>query len=175
MPRAIAASLVVLALSAGVSFGFVIQRGGIDLPPSAHPSAAAAVASPSAAPHATAAPATAAPVATGKATPTPEVTVPPSEPPTVAPASDQPSAKPPPTAAPTPSASGGPSASRLAVLKPCTGQARCYVYTIRSGDNLFSIAAWFGVPLDTVYRWNPTVKTTGIHAGMQIKIPTPTR
>ncbi|MFN8630812.1 MAG: LysM domain-containing protein [Chloroflexota bacterium] len=80
-----------------------------------------------------------------------------------------------PSTAPKPSASGVPSASRLAVLKPCPGKTGCYIYAIRSGDNLFSIAHWFGVPLDTVYAWNPTVKKTGIHPGMEIKIPTPTR
>jgi LysM repeat protein len=103
------------------------------------------------------------PTATPSATPSPTPT---------------PSATPEPTPSPTPkpTASGGiPSASRLAVLKPCSGQKGCYVYTIRAGDNLFSIAHWFGVPLATIYAWNPTVKQTGIHPGNQIKIPTPTR
>jgi LysM repeat protein len=68
-----------------------------------------------------------------------------------------------------------PSADRLAVIVPCVGQANCWVYHVRAGDNLWSIAHWFGVPLDTIYAWNPTVKTTGIHAGDPLKIPTPTR
>jgi len=181
VPRAIAVSLAVLAVSAGVSFGFVVQRGGIDLPPSARSSAAAVVASSRPSPVGT--PGATGPGATSTPAATPEVTAPPSAAPATEspsqPPSATPSAPPAPTTAPSssvaPSASTGPSASRLAVLKPCTGQTGCYVYTIRSGDNLFSIAHWFGVPLDAVYRMNPTLKTTGIHAGMQIKIPTPTR
>jgi hypothetical protein len=166
---------VVLALAAGVSFGFVLQRGGIDLPTSGQPSGAAIVvtANPSAVAAASPTqPGTPAPTQAATAAPTPVVTAPPTESPTAAP-----SPTPEPTVAPTvePTAAGGPSASRLAVLRPCPGQAGCYLYTIRSGDNLFSIAHWFGVPLATVYSWNPTVKSSGIHAGLQIKIPTPTR
>ena len=174
-------SLAVLAVSAGVSFGFVVQRGGIDLPPSASASAAAVVASSRPLPVVT--PSATGPAATSTPVATPEVTAPSSQAPATEPPSQPPSVEPSASSAPTttpsssatPSAPTVPSASRLAVLKPCTGQSGCYVYTIRSGDNLFSIAHWFGVPLATVYRMNPTLKTTGIHAGMQIKIPTPTR
>ena len=181
VPRAIAVSLAVLAVSAGVSFGFVVQRGGIDLPPSARSSAAAVVASARPSPVVT--PAATGPAGTSTPAPTPEVIDPSSLAPATErpsqPSSAAPSASSEPTTAPSssvaPSASTGPSASRLAVLKPCTGQTGCYVYTIRSGDNLFSIAHWFGVPLATVNRMNPTLRATGIHAGMQIKIPTPTR
>ena len=60
-------------------------------------------------------------------------------------------------------------------MVPCPGQAGCYVYTIRAGDNLTSIAHWFGVPLATVYAWNPTLKAGAIQPGDQIRIPTPTR
>jgi len=170
MPKAIAASLVVLALSAGISFGFVVQRGGIDLPASAAPSGAAAAV--------TAGPTAFLPTAaaTGAATPesTPLPTAAPTAQPTVSPAAaESPTAAISPTVVP-PAAPGVPSASRLAVLKPCSSQTDCYVYTIRSGDNLVSIANWFGVPLDTIYAWNPAVKH-GIHPGDQIKIPTPTR
>jgi hypothetical protein len=174
---------VVLALSAGISVGFVIQRGGIDLPSTPPRSGAAAIASSSPAPTtrtsarpaASSAPTAGAPSA---AVPTPGITAPPTESPTVVPTpsttpSDGPSASASPSA--TPTASGGPSASRLAVLKRCPGRTGCYVYTIRAGDNVFSIAHWFGVAQDTVYSWNPTLKRTGIHPGMQIKIPTPTR
>ena len=32
MPKATLAAILILVLSAGISFGFVVQRGGIDLP-----------------------------------------------------------------------------------------------------------------------------------------------
>jgi LysM repeat protein len=188
VPRAIAASLVVLALAAGISFGFVVARGGIDLPASPHASGIAAVPSQSAAPGSsqTASPAPTAASEAPSVPPTEPPTNAPTEPPTAAPTptptqppteapTEAPTVAPSPSALPSPSASGVPSASRLAVLKPCPGKSGCYLYTIRSGDNLFSIAHWFGVPLDTIYAWNPTLKKTGIHAGMVIKIPTPTR
>ncbi len=175
VPRAIAAALVVLALSAGISFGFVIQRGGIDLPTSAVPpgtasGAAGPVTTPASSP---AADAVATPAPTGAPTgqpasspaPTGAASPPPTPGATTAPT---------PTPSPRPPASGGPSASRLAVLKPCPGQSGCYVYTVRTGDNLYSIAHWFGVPLDTVYAWNPA-SMHGIRPGEQLKIPTPTR
>lgn len=183
IPRAIAASLVILALSAGISFGFVLARGGIDLPASATGGSAVAVvpsaaATPAASQTATPAPTVASqpPTAAPTEPPTPVPTEAPTEPPSAEP-TPAPTETPSSTPQPTPSAapSGGPSASRLAVLKPCPNQSGCYIYTIRSGDNLFSIAHWFGVPLDTIYAWNPTVKKTGIHPGMTIKIPTPTR
>ncbi len=172
LPRAIAASLLVLALSAGVSFGFVVARGGIDLPSSPIPSPVAAV------PTASAPPSTPVPTGLPTGAPTPGATVPPTAPPTEAPTAAAVSPTPEPTVGPSAtssSAPAGPSASRLAVLKPCPAQTGCYVYAVRPGDNLFSIAHWFGVPLDTVYAWNPTLRTAGIQAGMQIRIPTPTR
>ncbi len=174
IPRAIAASLVVLGLSAGISFGFVIQRGGIDLPPSAPPSAAAVISSPSPAPAASAPGASVEPSAGPTKGPTPAPTASPS--PTKTPKPTPEAATPAPTSGATtlPLSSGGPSASRLAVLTPCPDQTGCYIYTVRTGDNLFSIAHWFGVPLDTIYAWNPSVKP-GIRPGDQIRIPTPTR
>ena len=175
IPRAIAASLVVLGLSAGISFGFVIQRGGIDLPPSAQPSAAAVVATGTPAPVPSSPAPTTEPTAASTPVPTPPPTASPAPAPTprVTPAPTRAAAATP-AATSLPSASGGPSASRLAVLKACPDQAGCYIYTIRTGDNLFSIANWFGVPLDTIYAWNPSVKP-GIRPGDQIRIPTPTR
>jgi hypothetical protein len=182
VPRAIGASLVVLAVSAVISFGFVMHRGGIDLVSgvTAAPSDAAAVV-------ATSTPAPASPAPTSAASPVPTLAPSPAATPapsprTVATASPRPSPTPsaPPSPAPTPrptptSAPGTASASRLAVLTPCPGQAGCYVYTVRPGDNLFSIAHWFGVPLSTIYAMNPTVQRTGIHPGMSLRIPTPTR
>jgi len=178
IPRATAAAVAILALSAGISFGFVIQRGGIDLPPSpSTPAESGAAVIATASPPApgvgtpSATPSGAEPSVPPSGAPSAEPTPPPTPRPTVAP---RPS--PAPAATPQPSASGGvPSASRLAVLTACPGQAGCYVYKVRQGDNLFSIAKWFGVPLATVYAWNPSVKTQGIHPGDSLKIPTPTR
>ena len=45
---------------------------------------------------------------------------------------------------------------------------------IRSGDNLQSIANWFGVSYDRMLDMNPGL-TIPIHAGDHLKIPTPTR
>ena len=175
--RAVVVALIVLAVSAGLSFGFVLQRGGIDLAspgPAATAlanatnrgaSAAATAGSPAAVSPAGPPPSSPlAPAPTPSSAPTPSETVAPGPTPSLTPA---------PTRKPT--ASTGPSASRLAVLKPCLHRSGCYIYTVRAGDNLFSIAHWFGVPLATIYAWNPTVHQTGIHAGLQLRIPTPTR
>jgi hypothetical protein len=180
VPRAIAASLVVLAVSAVVSFGFVMHRGGIDLTAgtSAGPGDAAAViatrapASPADTPAASPAP-TEAPTPVATQVPSPQAAATAAPRPSPAPSATP---RPAPTPRPTPAAAAGTaSASRLAVLKPCPGQAGCYVYTVRAGDNLFSIAHWFGVPLSSIYTMNPTVQRSGIHPGMQLRIPTPTR
>jgi LysM repeat protein len=74
------------------------------------------------------------------------------------------------------SVTGSPSASRLAVLTKCPGQSDCYVYTIRAGDNLWSIAHWFGVPVDRVVAMNPWLgPQQTVRAGQMLIIPTPTR
>jgi LysM repeat protein len=177
MPRATAGALIVLALSAGISFGFVVQRGGIDLPSAApSPSGGTAVASAAVGPGGSATRSASTPA------PTPAPSDPPSDVASPGTSSIAPTATPPPNPSrtakpkPTPSAASGvPSADRLAVIRPCPGQVGCWIYNVRSGDNLWSIAHWFGVPLDTVYAWNPTIKQTGIHAGIPLKIPTPTR
>jgi LysM repeat protein len=46
---------------------------------------------------------------------------------------------------------------------------------VRSGDNLVSIARYFGVPLETVYRLNPWTRTSGLRAGQELILPPPTR
>ncbi len=172
IPRPTAAALVVLAASAAISFGFVLQRGGIDLPTAAvAPGGAAAAAS---GVIASAGSTPAAPSATPGASPGPTRLT--SGSPSPATPSPKATRSPRPTPTPTQTASGGvPSADRLAVIKPCPGQAGCWIYNVRVGDNLWSIAHWFGVPLDTIYAWNPTVKQTGIQPGVPLKIPTPTR
>ena len=175
--RAVIAALVVLAISAAISLGFVAQRGGIDLPSGHAPASSTGVAA-AATPGASAALRSPAPTGSIAATPRPTSG---SKPTPAAASSGAPAASAAPRSSPTaapsprPTTSGVPSASRLAVLTPCSGRAGCYVYSVRSGDNLFSIAHWFGVSLPAVYALNPTVKRTGLRPGATLKIPTPTR
>jgi spore germination protein YaaH len=65
--------------------------------------------------------------------------------------------------------------SRLRLLRPCPNQSNCWIYTIRSGDNLISIANFFGVPLARIYAMNPGLQGTTLRIGQRIEIPTPTR
>ena len=52
----------------------------------------------------------------------------------------------------------------------------CYVYEIRAGDNLRSIASYFGVPYDTVLEMNPQIGDPAtIQPGDEIHLPPPTR
>jgi hypothetical protein len=76
---------------------------------------------------------------------------------------------------PTPAAPATPSSDRYALLTPCSDRPDCWIYVIRSGDNLFSIANYFGVPLETVYALNPTTRTTPLRAGQPLVLPAPTR
>jgi len=172
---AVAASLAVLLLSAIVSVGYVAAAGGLsvrlaaDVAASANPSDGVVAGAPSGPPASTPPPT---PDATPSATPASSPTLEPSRTP-------GPSASPAPTPAPTsrPSVAPTPRATsdRFAVLTACAGRTDCWVYVIRSGDNLFSIAHWFGVPIDSVYRMNPWARTTPLRAGQQLRIPTPTR
>lgn len=174
---AIAASIAVLAVSAIVSVGYVAAAGGLSVPLTAAVPPATATATPIAlatpaaselvaarSPELTATP-TPEPTATPTAEPTP--TSKPSPLPTATPATPRP------TPAPTPKPAA--TSDRFAVLTPCAGQSNCYVYVIRSGDNLYSIAHWFGVSLDSIYALNPWVRTTPLRAGQELRIPTPTR
>ena len=94
-----------------------------------------------------------------------------------------------PTLAPTPVATPWPpgaTASRMNLLVPCTGQANCYVYTVRGSgpppggngssvpDSLANIATFFGVSLNEINTMNPWAGS-GINAGDKLKIPPPTR
>ncbi|HEY4189250.1 MAG TPA: LysM peptidoglycan-binding domain-containing protein [Candidatus Limnocylindrales bacterium] len=205
VPRATLAAILVLVLSAGISFGFVVQRGGIELPaggadpsasaiavvpppsdepqatlvvePSFEPSEAAsvepsvdAVATPSPAdsPSPTAPP-TASPSPSPTLAPTPSPTLAPTAPPTVAPTVA-------PTPKPTPKPTAKPTSDRYKLLTACPDKPNCWIYRVRSGDNLYSIAHYFGVSQSTLYAWNPRY-ANGAHlrTGDQIRMPPPTR
>ena len=113
-------------------------------------------------------------------------------------ASAEPTASP--TAAPTPTPTPkltpvpsatwppGATASRMSLLVPCTGQANCYLYTVRGAgpapagngssvaDTLQGVATWFGVDINTVRQMNPWLGGSDtIHPGDKLKIPPPTR
>ena len=76
-------------------------------------------------------------------------------------------------ASPKPTAT--PTSGRYALLKQCPDRKRCYVYKVRSGDNLFSIARYFGHSLATIYGWNPKYPETRLRVGDPIRMPPPTR
>jgi len=193
---AIAGSVTVLVVAFLLSIAFVVANGGLTL------TAAAAVPSPagnalaeaqSAAPQATpasiptAAPSptpaptptatplpTATPHATATAAPTPAPTPTPASTPVPTPT---PAATPAPAATPKPTAKTalppGATASRMRLLTPCPDKAKCYIYRIRSGDNLYSIANYFGVSFSTVKAWNAWTDN-GLKVGRELRIPPPT-
>jgi LysM repeat protein len=163
--RAVIAAIAILLVSAVASVGFVLARGGLNLPRAAAATGAvnaatgavnAATGRPS--PSAVAAVSTATPAATPSPAPTPSPT-------------------PAPTPTPTPPATGTPIATsdRYALLQPCPDAPDCYVYTVRHGDNLTGIAKYFGVPLDTVRELNPWTQTRGLEPGQKLRLPPPTR
>jgi hypothetical protein len=156
--------LVVMAFSA--SMAFVLARGGLELS-GGFPAVGA---SPS--------PTTVAAVTPSPAAATPAPTASPSPPPTP---SATPPATPTPTPGPTPEPTAAPTlvpaptSSRYALLTACPDAARCWIYRVRSGDNLFSIANYFGVSLDSIYDRNPWVRQSGLRAGQELRLPPPTR
>lgn len=162
---ALAGSLIVLTLAFLVSLGFVVSNGGLVLTaaaptPSGTGGALAGVESavPSASPT---------PPPTPSPSPTPTATPIPTPSPTpIATASPTTS----PTAAPTPR----PTSDRYALLKPCPDAPNCYLYVIRSGDNLYSIARYFGVPQATIEAWNPWTQN-GLTVGRSLRLPPPTK
>ncbi len=106
---------------------------------------------------------TAAPTPTPAPTQTPEPT-----------ATPLPSETPGPTPSPTADSSAKPASDRYALLTACPDRSGCWIYRIRSGDNLYSIANYFGVSLKTIQAWNAWV-ARGLKAGRELRIPTPTR
>ena len=164
-----ALSLFVLAFA--LSLAFVVANGGLALSAAAPtPTPGASVLGevetappvPSATPVPTATPAPS-PTPTASPSPTPSPTATPTPTPTPA-STPKATTKPPP----------GASASRLALLKPCPNTPDCYVYVVRSGDNLTSIANYFGVSLTRVKAMNPWV-SNGLTIGRGLRIPPPTR
>jgi hypothetical protein len=156
-PAVIAASVFLVA-SASAAIAFVAVRGGIELP----------IASPSPTGLAVASPTTAATIEpTPDVSPTPEVTTPPTPETTAAPTS---------TPASTPAPTPAPTSDRYALLEPCPSTPDCYIYTVRAGDNLQSIASYFGVPYETVLELNPAITDpTTIQPGDKITLSSPTR
>jgi LysM repeat protein len=186
IPKATIAALLILVLSAALSFAFVVQRGGIAMPAVGEsPTAIAAVSTPTvpdstAAPAVTEVPASVAvlPSASPTLSPAPSPTPPPSPSPSptlspTPPPTPSPTPTPARTASPKPSAT--PTSTRYKVLKACPNRTKCYIYRVRSGDNLFSIANYFGHSLATIYRWNPQYPGTRLRVGDSIRMPPPTR
>jgi outer membrane biosynthesis protein TonB len=194
VPRATLAALLILVLSAGISFGYVVQRGGLDMPAVADagtPSPEALVTPPTeppaelqsgGAPGASAS--TPDPAPTVRVTPSP--TALPTAEPTAKPAptaepTAEPTARPTPTAERTPNPttkpkpSATPRSDRYKLLVKCPDRNGCWIYRIRSGDNLFSIANYFGHSLKTIYTWNPQYPGTRLKVGAEIRMPPPTR
>ena len=166
--RAVVGSALLLVAAIAASFGFLAVRGGMSVAlASPSPASSQIAVAPSAS-------AVVPPVPTLVVTPIPSASLgptPPSSPSPTPSATPAPSSTPPPTPRPTPR----PSSDRYAVLSPCPSTPNCWIYVVRTGDNLVSIAHWFGVPLDTVYAMNPWARTTGLRAGQQLRLPPPTR
>ncbi len=178
-PRATIAALLVLILSAGISFGFVVQRGGIAMPVAEDGDAqAGAVATgvrtapPASQPAAVTTTSPAPPTSSASPSPVSEPTPTPTAPPPPTPTAPPP---PTPSVAPTPKASKAPKSDRYRLLVACPDRRKCWIYTVRSGDNLYSIANYFGHPLATIYAWNPQYPGTPLREGAQIRMPPPTR
>jgi spore germination protein YaaH len=68
-----------------------------------------------------------------------------------------------------------PTSERYALLEPCPNRPRCWIYTVRRGDNLYSIANYFGVSLDAIYARNAFLRDGGLRAGQELRLPPPTR
>lgn len=152
---AIAISLVLLVASAAAAISFVAATGGLRLAGSVPSPVAIASGAPSPTPSG----ATETPTSTPTAEPTPSPT---------------PSLTPAPTPTLEPTATPGPTSDRYALLTPCPDKPDCYLYTIRAGDNLQSIANYFGVPYTTVRQLNPNLRIP-IHRGDIVVLPPPTR
>jgi LysM repeat protein len=176
---AIAGSALALIGAFLLSVAFVVANGGLVLTAAVSSPSGAVLgevdtASPSPGALATT-PATAEPtaIATPSPSPTPTTSPAPTPSPTASP-TPTPDATPLATPKATPKPTAKSSSSRYALLKPCADKTGCYVYVIRSGDNLYSIVNYFGVSLKTVKAWNPWT-SNGLKVGRGLRIPPPTR
>jgi LysM domain-containing protein len=170
---ATAGAIAVFLVAFAISLGFMVANGGLALTAAETPRPTEAVLGaiettppPTLAPTAIPTP-DAASDATPSPSPSPEPAATPTPTPTAAPTATAPPAA---TPKPTPR----PSSGRYALLTPCPNQSGCWIYVIRSGDNLYSIARYFGVPLATVKAWNPWT-ANGLRVGRELRMPPPTR
>jgi len=152
--------LLVMAISASVAFGMARGFSLTGVMPSPSATSIAAASSPSAV-------AVASPSAVAStAVPSESIAVTPSAVPT-------PSATP--IRTPKPPTATKPKSDRYKLLKACGDAPKCWIYTVRSGDNLFSIARYFGVSMDSIYARNPWLRNTHLRAGQHLRLPPPTR
>jgi LysM repeat protein len=158
------ASLVVLVMAVSASVAFAMARGFSLTGVAANASPSAAAIAPSPTPAALASPSVV--VSPAAVSPSPPSSLAPSS-------SPSPSLAPTPTANPTPVAT--PRSDRYKLLKACPNTPKCWIYTVRSGDNVYSIAHYFGVSQDSIYARNPWLRNTGLRAGQQLRLPPPTR
>lgn len=166
---AIAGALLVLAASFALSVGFVVANGGMSLPGVASPSPDVAQASSEPGPSVSPDPG----VSVASAAPSPGPTTEPTAAASVQAETSPPTANP--TASPSEASSPAPSSDRYALLTPCPDAPNCWIYVVRSGDNLVSIARYFGVTLSEVYDRNPWTETEQLVAGRELRLPPPTR
>ncbi len=170
---AVLGSVLVLLLSASASVAFVMARGGLELAaaiPTRAPVASAAAVVPASP---TPVPAVSTPMPTPAPTPVPTPSPSASPSPTPTPtATPTPAATPEPTARPTPRPAA--TSDRFALLRRCPDTPRCWIYRVRAGDNIYSIANYFGVSQDAIYSRNPFVRN-GLRPGQDLRLPPPTR
>lgn len=169
---AITVALAVLALSFLVSFAFVVANGGLTLPvaavaASASPSGTSVAVGPTADPVPSVSPSPSVAASPVPASPVPATATPTASPTPIATAASTPR--------PTPTSKPKPTSDRFDLLTRCPNKPNCWIYVIRSGDNLYSIANYFGVSLDRVKALNPWTRTEPLRAGRQLILPTPTR
>jgi LysM repeat protein len=161
---AIAGALVVLAASFALSVAFVLANGGLDLPAAERAAGSGAVASvgptEAGSPPASPAPAATASPETAEASET---------------ATSSPTATEPTSTSTLGLTTPRPSSNRYDLLTACPDAPDCWIYVVRQGDNLFSIARYFGVPMATVEALNPWTRTSQLVAGQKLRLPTPTR